>query len=364
MTKPVTIDPLYFSRISLAKALLDNLAQGISSAFTLFAPRRMGKTQFLLNDITPVAKELGFNLFYFSFMNENSQSVQNEFKIALSRFCDEIRPTTTLKTIKSIDLFGVSIERAVENQPDFSVSHLIDELAKDNKPTLMLLDEVQELARIKDADGLIRSLRTGLDINKNKVKVIFTGSSTNGLRAIFNDSKAPFFHFSHPINFPLLDKTFTDFLADIYQKRTGNKLNKNQFFNVFRTLNFTPLYLRAITQDMIIDPSLTLEAAANIRLQQMHEQSDYSQIWQELSELEKWILVSVHNGESGLYKTSVRRVLAEKLGVKEITASTMQTQLKKLQRRDLISKQSDNSWIINNVLFSSWLNAKITHNIE
>ena len=62
-------DPLYFPRTELAAALLGSLKSGISSAFTLFAPRRMGKTQFLTNDIAPAAEKDGFNVFYFSFMD-------------------------------------------------------------------------------------------------------------------------------------------------------------------------------------------------------------------------------------------------------------------------------------------------------
>ena len=48
-------DPLYFPRTELSTALLSSLKSGISHAFTLFAPRRMGKTQFLTNDIAPAA---------------------------------------------------------------------------------------------------------------------------------------------------------------------------------------------------------------------------------------------------------------------------------------------------------------------
>lgn len=73
-------DPLYFPRSELSDLLIRNLAEGISSAFTLFAPRRMGKTQFLLNDITKSAKQQGFNVFYFSFMNENRTAIQSEFR--------------------------------------------------------------------------------------------------------------------------------------------------------------------------------------------------------------------------------------------------------------------------------------------
>ena len=56
-------DPLYFPRQKLAMIMLESLQEGITHAFTLFAPRRMGKTQFLLNDIAPAAQEMGFNVF-------------------------------------------------------------------------------------------------------------------------------------------------------------------------------------------------------------------------------------------------------------------------------------------------------------
>lgn len=59
----VKSDPLYYPRTELADLLVRNLEEGISSAFTLFAPRRMGKTQFLLNDVTKSAKEHNFNVF-------------------------------------------------------------------------------------------------------------------------------------------------------------------------------------------------------------------------------------------------------------------------------------------------------------
>lgn len=355
-------DPLYYPRTTLAENLVRNLADGISSAFTLFAPRRMGKTQFLLNDITPIAREMGFNLFYFSFMNENTQAVQIDFKTALIKFYQDIHPTTHLSKVKRVEAFGFSLEKQEDELVDLPISEILNQIAKDNKPTLMLLDEVQELSRMTNSEGIVRSLRTGLDTNKHKIKVIFTGSSTNGLRAMFNDSKAPFFHFSHAIDFPILDQRFTDFLADIYQKRTGQQIDKAAFFQLFEKLNHTPLYLRAITQDMIINPDLSLEKAAQIRLQQMYEQSNYQALWQKLSALDKLLLIAILNGESGFYKNDTRKQLAEKLGVQEISTSSLQTALKKLERQELITKQSDNSLSLNNSLFKNWLAGLILEN--
>lgn len=356
-------DPLYFPRSELAQRLLISLKDGITHALTLFAPRRMGKTQFLLNDIEPKAEEMGFNVFYFSFMEQaDDNKTQQAFVYALLDFLNKIiqgksKLIDTLKSIKSLDILGVGVElNEQEEQAQINVSRLLNEIAeKSEKPILMLLDEVQELARSKGNEGLVRSLRTGLDVNQSKIKVIFTGSSTNGLKAMFNDNKAPFFHFAHALNFPHLDKSFTDFLADIYEQRTGKQLDKTAFYQTFERFHFTPLYMRAITQDMIINPDLTLDEVVEYRLSQMDEQGGIMKQWQHLSELERQLLRLIANGNSTPYSKETRLMLAEVMGVDDITSSTIQGKLRKLERNELIARNIDKTLQINDPHFKTWI---------
>ncbi|WP_303817626.1 ATP-binding protein [Actinobacillus minor] len=356
-------DPLYFPRSELAQRLLSSLKDGITHALTLFAPRRMGKTQFLLNDIEPKAEEMGFNVFYFSFMEQaDDNKTQQAFVYALLDFLNKItqgksKLIDTLKSIKSLDILGVGVElNEQEEQTQINVSRLLNEIAeKSEKPILMLLDEVQELARSKGNEGLVRSLRTGLDVNQSKIKVIFTGSSTNGLKAMFNDNKAPFFHFAHALNFPHLDKSFTDFLADIYEQRTGKQLDKTAFYQTFERFHFTPLYMRAITQDMIINPDLTLDEVVEYRLSQMDEQGGIMKQWQHLSELERQLLRLIANGNSTPYSKETRLMLAEVMGIEDITSSTIQGKLRKLERNELITRNIDKTLQINNPHFKTWI---------
>lgn len=172
-------DPLYYSRRSYADALLTMLAEGVVSAFTLFAPRRMGKTQFLLNDIQPAAEARDFAVFYFSFMDSDAQT-ENRFRLALLDFASQLGIGGKLKAwlagIEQLSAFGASLSREKVPAPA-SISEVIEALAQGGKRILLLLDEVQELARLGDTGGLIRSLRTGLDVHRAQVKVIFTGSS-------------------------------------------------------------------------------------------------------------------------------------------------------------------------------------------
>lgn len=354
-------DPLYFHRVELATALLSSLKSGITHAFTLFAPRRMGKTQFILNDIAPKAEKAGFNVFYFSFMDKRHESsIAQYFEQSLLQFAQQVRSTEGVKTffssLSKVEVLGVGLERETKRSALLSLSEIIAYLAADNRPSLLLLDEVQELARQPNTAAMISSLRTGLDIHQRQIKTIFTGSSTNGLRAMFNDIKAPFFHFAHALDFPTLGQEFTDFLAAVYADRTGKALDKDELYAIFERLHKTPMYMRAMIQDMIINPSLAMQAAAQIRLDQMQESTDYGKQWQELSALERFIMQAIAKGQNTPYSAAFRQEAAQKLGVDEVKVSTIQSSLRKLTRKELITQNSHNALQINSPLWQTWLN--------
>ncbi|WP_386687724.1 ATP-binding protein [Lonepinella sp. MS14437] len=365
----ITKDPLYYPRTELAERLVASLKDGISHALTLFAPRRMGKTQFLLQDIKPLAEEKGFHVCYFSFMDTfisgdnqtQGTDIQQAFCQALSSFLTKTvqaklnKALGKIKTVEIAGMVGLDLDNGKLPEPT-SPSRLLQEIAETSqKPVLMLFDEIQELARIKGMQALVKSLRTGLDMYQSKIKVIFTGSSTNGLRTMFNDSKAPFFHFAHALNFPNLGRDFTDFLADIYQQRVGKVLDKAVFFTIFQRLNYTPLYMRTITQNLIIDPDLSLEQAVQKTLDEIGFQNENVQQWQQLSDLEKQILRLIAQGKSALYSQDTRQQLANLLGVKQISSSTIQGKIKKLERADLITRGVGDELKINQPQFQTWL---------
>lgn len=357
-------DPLYFPRTELAAALLGSLKSGISSAFTLFAPRRMGKTQFLTNDIAPAAEKDGFNVFYFSFMdNRDTADPARFFHEALHRFALNIRTGSGVKTFfgsfTKIEVLGVGIEKETQRQEIPAASEIIAHIAADDRPTLLLLDEAQELARIPHAEGMIRSLRTGLDVHQNRVKTLFTGSSTNGLRAMFNDIKAPFFHFSHALDFPTLGRKFTDFLAGVYRERTGQDLDGDKLYSVFVQFDKSPMYIRAVIQDLIINPALSLEAAANARLAQMQENGNLPRQWNALSAMERLLLQSVARGDTSPYGTEFRARAACTLGVETVKASSVQNAVRKLLRKDLMAKDSGGAFRINSPMLQAWINENV-----
>lgn len=346
-------DPLYFHRSALAETLLSAFQSGISSAFTLFAPRRMGKTQFLLQDITPLAKEKGFAVFYFSFMDRHDFPPAQLFQRDLFQFKEMGTVKRFLDKVNKVEVFGLSMEREQSALPN--VRAIMDELAERKEPTLLLLDEVQELARLKNTDDLIRSLRTGLDIHQQKIKTIFTGSSTNGLRLLFQDLKAPFFQFSHSINFPTLGREFTDFMANIYQERTGQILDKEVLFDAFERLYKIPMHFRSLIADLILNPDLSLSDALFHRLNEIDDQNEYALNWVKLSAIERLILQMLANGQEGLYSENNRQQMAEALGIEHLKTSTIQSAIRRLQNKDFITRNLANKIQLNNTLFANWI---------
>ncbi len=357
-----TNDPLYYPRDELANRLINSLSDGIAHAFTLFAPRRMGKTQFLLNDITPIAEKKGFYVFYFSFMDIDDNTVTRRFQQSLIHFAAKLttkdKAKTLLSSVDQVTFMGASISREIRTTSP-TISDIIDTLAQANKPILLLLDEIQELSRLPDTKGLIRSLRTGLDINKARIKVIFTGSSMTGLRALFNDSKAPFFHFAHDIAFPTLDKSFTDYLATIIENRTHQAINRDDLFSAFEKMNYTPLYLRAVAQDMILNPALPLDKAVNARLKQLNDTGAYLSRWNGLNAIDKAVLVCIADNITTLYGQTTREKISKLVG-SPITNSQTQASIKRLIGKDIVNKNIYDDWIITEQAFKTWINQQIT----
>ena len=71
----ISHDPWHFPRTELTKQILGMFETGLASSLTFFAPRRMGKTEFLRKDITPLAEQLGWRVFYFSFLADKISKI-------------------------------------------------------------------------------------------------------------------------------------------------------------------------------------------------------------------------------------------------------------------------------------------------
>ncbi|MCS5712878.1 MAG: ATP-binding protein [Candidatus Babeliales bacterium] len=358
----MSLDPWHFPRNILAEQVLGMFESGISSALVFFAPRRMGKTEFLCKDITPLAEKRKWRVFYFSFLDVG-KSASTDFTRALINLAKDqgalSKAGGLLKRVSKISGEAGGIKADLElrepEQAQESLKDVISQLSKKQK-LLLLMDEVQTLAQDPANANFIASFRTVLDLNKSNVKVIFTGSSQEGLRRMFSQAKAPFFHFGQNLPFPELERDFTDHLSQMFHVATKRQIDKDELWKAFIEMQRVPQLARALVERMALNPNLPIKEAKEQLLSQVFEDSAFINIWEKCSALERIILKELAVGEGGLFSSETIKGLEKKLGVTDLKLSSVQSSVRVLSRKGLIGRTPEQrGYYIDDPNFKNWL---------
>ena len=355
-------DIWHYPRTTLAKQVVHLFVMGLSSALVFFAPRRMGKTEFLLKDIQPMIRKKGWKCLYFSFL-DTGKDPHKEFTTALIQFAEHsglsLKSLKLFKYIKKVSGKFIGVEAGIEfdnsQQLHDSMKEVLVHLAK-HKKLMLLVDEIQVLARQESNQLFIASLRTILDTNKDNIKVIFTGSSQAGLRDMFSRADAPFFHYGQNLPFPELDKAFTDHIANAFYTATKRKLDKKILWEMFVELDKVPQLIRALVERMVLNPNLSMPDAKEQTLQALINDREYTKAWDNCSALERLLLEKIMHAEHSLFSHSLRENLAQRLGVEELTVPSIQSAVRSLQRKSLISALGGRQgYAFDDLSFECWL---------
>lgn len=353
-------DPWHYPRIALAEQVMGMFDTGLSSALVFFAPRRMGKTEFLLKDIMPLAESKGWQVLYFSFLDVG-ENAGAEFTTALATLISTPKKLTKplLRNIKKIsgEAAGIKIETELNHSPPSSLSmkKCMDTLATQGK-VLLLMDEIQALTQHRSNLAFISSLRTLLDINKDNIKTIFTGSSREGLRRMFSQSSAPFFHFGQNLPFPTLDRNFVTHLTSIFKRATQRTLDVDLLWSVFIDMQYSPQMARALVERMVLNPDLSIGQAKQQLMDDISNDRAFIDIWATCSVLEQLLIQEIIHDTHHLFSNALRKQLAQSLGIHELSVPTIQSTLRTLQRKGLIGKHPERgTYFIDDPNFENWI---------
>ena len=238
---------------------------------------------------------------------------------------------------------------------DQNIKTLIGQLAKQGMG-LLLMDEIQALAKYQGNENFVASLRTALDLYKNNIKVIFTGSSQEGLRHMFSKANAPFFHFGQNLPFPEFGCEFTDHLAEIFNKVTNRQLDKNDLWAAFQKMGKIPQLIRSLVERLALHPDLTIEKGAEQLLTDVYNDRAFPDILKNCSKLERLILIMVTTDKQTIYSKETQKRFSEQLGVSDIPITSIQSAIRGLQKRGLIGQTPDRGkYFIDDPSFKNWL---------
>lgn len=365
----------HYPRAELAQSYLDTLGAGLIPSLVLFAPRRKGKTEFLLEDLLPAAEAVGYRTVYCS-MWQNRSDPLAALLLALT---NAAKPKTfgaklqdrlfrpLKKTSLELDTgpFGkLKAEaefnaRSANNQAQLqSLPELVDAVVAASKGKILIaIDEVQHLAK-PEFQELVAALRTTLDVRKKAVKTIFTGSSRNRLQMMFSQIKAPLFQFSQTTDFPDLDERFVAFIMASFRQATGREVPLAQANAAFAALSHTPGLFHDAVERLMKLGGTDIGAVAQRVLAESRDASGYMQRLMEMRPLDREVLRTVLAREP-LYTDVTRRKLAQAVGIEgePLTTRQVQVAVERLLAEQIIYQAERGVYQVEDDQLAEWLAA-------
>ena len=349
----------HYARTQLTNKIVQSIELELVQSLTLFAPRRIGKTEFLEFDLKPELEAKNYKVLYFSFFVE-SDDIVTQFTNFLKK---NIKKSVFEKlSIKEIDLSWCKVSLEKFNINDYTILDLLSLLAiqsqkENNKKLVLLLDEIQELQHTHAGNQFIAGLRTALDMNKSQINVIFTGSSQDGLRRMFNDRKAPFFHFGMNIEMQLFGREFTDFLAERFMERTKLALDKDRLYEIFCKLDRITEYIRHIINQLVLEPNLSMDDVYKNYINELYNNDKLAEVWNKFSPLEQKIYLWIKSNKSVFYTNEFHEFLAKHGLVAKVSNGQIQYALAKLLKYQHLTQDTAGTYQLGNQFLTHWLDS-------
>lgn len=360
----------HYRRREFSHDVFVSLTQGPIPALSLFGPRRTGKTEFLQRDLGFLAAETyGHRVLYASFWQSSAAPLP-----LLLYACDTaLRPRSyaerlidwakhppvkvRLSALRGAADIEIDLSRKPDQQPDSALLLLdqyLDRLADTARPTILLLDEVQELAGHPQGVEIMAGLRTSLDQRKQGLKTVFTGSSRIGLNKVFSEKTAPLYRFASPLHLPPLGPEFVDHQLGVFHDVYRRRLDREVALRFFDRFQRNPLFFQRWIMTLGLYRGMAEEEAAELTAQQLAEDLELDAKWLEMTSghraMARLIAERVPEpfGETGAAR------YAELAGAAAPIPQTRQSYVRTLLRRGIVD-QWETEWRIADPVFERWI---------
>jgi hypothetical protein len=361
-------DPWHYSRPELAAKYLEVFAVGLTSARALFAKRRMGKSEFLEQDLMPAARKRGYITVYLNLWDARSQP-KPALLTALTRALEPTGLGKLAKTLKrplknvkaSAKVAGIaegSLEaelRGSEADVTPRITELIRGFDRPTRRMLLVLDEAQVLAEPAHSD-LAHSLRASLDGRKQNIKVVFAGSSEATLRRMFGRSTEPFYNWAPLEPFELLGEDFVRAMVAKVNSLSQYPLAPKDALIAFDTLQRTPEFFRRYLNRYLTHADLGAKSALADTRSHVFNDANFVNLWNGLLPADRELLRLIVGGITDIFSESSRQRLGTALGMDEaVTKNVPQKSLRRLQDMDLMLRMDYGDYQIQDDAFAEWL---------
>lgn len=358
----------HFARPHLAKRYLDLFEMGLTSARGLFARRRMGKTEFLKQDFIPAAKAEGYKVVYTNLWEleiDPAVAVVSEFYKTVepkgfNKIWERLKlPVKKIKVSGKLSSIGeAAIETDLVENKKIVGTLLMDAMNAFDKTTykmILVIDEAQVLA-YEENSHFSHALRAALDIRKERIKVIFAGSSENTLRRMFGVPSEPFYNWAPLEPFELLGKDFVISIVNRVNNISKFPLNIDDALEAFTQLKNTPEFFRRLIEQYLTNPESGLSAALTFTKSHVFSDENFKRQWDALLPADRIILSMLAHGDNDLHSKLAMQKLGEALGIGDsVDRNVPQNALKRLSNKNIITKIQYGMYQFEDEAFSDWI---------
>jgi len=364
MTAPS--DPWHYARPKLAQSYLQVFDIGLMSARGLFAKRRMGKSEFLEQDLIPAAHAAGYRTAYLHLWDARDDPAP-ALLAALRR---ALEPTGVRKLARSLQLpvsklkASAKVTGVAEAGLEAELAHFaaaalpaLSELVRgvSAERLLIVLDEAQVLAQPASAE-LAHALRAALDSRKQTIKVIFAGRSEPTLRRMFGRSTEPFYNWAPLEPFELLGDAFVRALVAKVNDLTRYPLAERDALDAFEALQRTPEFFRRFLSQYLTHAQLGAAAALSATQELVFSDANFLSTWSALTPMDQQVLKFLASGGQGVFSAVSRLHLGRALGMTEaLPVGSVQNALRRLQSQDVVANLGQGLYQLQDDAFGHWI---------
>jgi hypothetical protein len=324
MSEPIN---WHFPRPKESKFIIDRFESGFSTSIVLFAPRKSGKTEFVMRDVIPEAKARGYYVVTVDFWDDKANPKQC-IRRALESTFQSLPPKLQAKALALS-----SVDATISTSPSVSASSSIPafETFQDafrilrgvfeggkNGKVILFLDEVQHIGTNPDYDSIAASLRTFIDKSQDWLLTIMTGSSQDGLIQTFRRTKAPFYNHASIEKYPVLNTDFVSHMLNCYALAANKMLDSKAAVEAFRKLHRSPDRFHQLVKLMVLEGITDFDQALSNH-DELLINEDILQTWESIQDVDSAVLelialIKISELPPSVYSTAAQEYLEKRTG--------------------------------------------------
>lgn len=356
---------LFCDRKKESKRLLQSLTNGAN--VVLMAPRRVGKTQLMYYSFDKHAISDNYITFFLDilktstlqeFTYELGKTVFNTLasrgqkmqKLAIATM-RSLTGNIGFDPVTALPTFGIAIGD-IQN-PTYSLEEIFRTLESAEKKCLVAIDEFQQITNYPEKN-IEAELRSHIQKLTN-TQFIFSGSERHLLEEMFRDSARPFYNSADIQSLDVIEEDkYAEFVHHHFLAN-GKRISDDAISHVYHTFDGNTYYnqktMREAFAETASDTLCTKEMTEQVIIQMVREANrHYSEIMARLTLPQKELLYAIAKEHRAQQITS--GVFIRRHSLK--SASSVQSSIKKLQEIGLVSFDSGNYYIADQ-LMRLWL---------